>query len=357
MNTNCVRISKADGERVRSRFMDLDILDSNFKIRSEGDQLLIPVKSDSVEGYVVEQHPMEETVHEETDYKELLDMSDDLKAELPRSYDVVGDVAIIKLTDSLMEYRGEIGKALMKVTPNLRIVMLDSGVKGDLRIRDLKVIAGEGTSETIHKEFGVRMLTDPSKVYFNSRLATERARIASDVKDGEIIIDMFAGVAPFGTVICKMANPKIVYSIDLNHDAEYFMRMNMEMNHIIQMVPITGDARIEITKLPEADRILMNLPQMADEFIVDALRKTKVGGKIHLHKVMERAEMETFKQGLVERSKQAGYDIEFSAVTELKTYSPTMSVYVFDIVHKTNDKTLCTVNSNVVKVTCRFMKR
>ena len=331
MNTNCIRIPKRDGEHLRSKFMALGILDLDFKIRSEGDHLLMPVTSGNVEGYIVEELPMEPIVHEETDYKELLNISEDLKEELPRSYDVVGDIAIIKLSDPLLAYEREIGEALMKVTPNLRMVMLDLGVKGDLRIRDLRTIAGSGTSETIHKEFGVRMVTNPAKVYFNPRLATERARVAHDVKEGETIIDMFAGVAPFGIVICQLADPQVIYSIDLNPEAEYFVRKNMEMNHVSKIVPITGDARERMEGLPEADRVLMNLPQMADEFLLYALNKTKVGGKIHLHKVLDRTDVDAFTQRLMGRANMSGYKIEFDNVSELKTYSPTMSVYVFDI--------------------------
>jgi Predicted methyltransferase len=332
MITKCIRVPKKDGEYARAGLMDRQLLDINFKIRSEGEFLLMPVVSDIVEGYATEEHEMEPIVHEETDYKELLDIGDELKEELPRSYDIIGDVAIIKLTDGLLEYKEEIGNALMKVTPNLRLVMLDSGVKGDLRIRDLEKISGTGDPETIHKEFGVRLLIDPAKVYFNPRLSTERARLASEVKEGETIIDMFAGVAPFGTVICKLARPKVVYSIDLNPDAEYFARKNMTMNNISEIVPITGDSREKIKELPDADRIIMNLPQMADQFILDALNRTKIGGIIHLHKVLERSDFDEFVKRLIEEVEKDGKEIRFNATSELKTYSPVMSVYVFDIV-------------------------
>jgi len=332
MRTKCIRVPLREGEHIRMKLIDSGLFDPDFKIRVYEGHLLIPVNSDIIEGHEVSEAEMEPIQHEETDYKELLDLPDDLKEELPRSYDIVGDVAIIKLTESLFDHREDIGKALMKVTPNLRVVMMDSGVKGDLRIRDLQMIAGTGSSETIHKEFGVRMATDPAKVYFNPRLATERARIALEVKDGEIIIDMFAGVAPFGTIICKHSNPSIVYSIDLNPDAEYFMRKNMKMNNISKIVPMTGDARSEILKLPEADRILMNLPQMADQFLCDALKKIKIGGVIHLHEVLDRSDVDDFVEKITAESRSKGYDVRVDGLLELKTYSPTMSVYVFDII-------------------------
>lgn len=330
----CIRVPRRDGERVRSELMDAGLLDRNARIRSDGEFLLMPILSDSFGDYQIILADLEMLEHRETDYRNLADVPEDLRDELPNSFDIIGDVAIVKLTDGLLPYGKTIGSALLEVTPNTRVVMLDHGVKGDFRIRELERIAGTGGSETIHKELGVRISVDPAKVYFNPRLATERDRIANLTADGEIIIDMFAGVAPFGTVICKKAHPKAVYSIDLNPEAEHFAGRNAEMNRISNLHPITGDAREVMTNLPEADRIIMNLPQMADAFLKDALSKLKPGGTAHLHRIMERSDLDSFTDRLVADAADGGYEISIDRVSELKTYSPTMSVYVFDIVRR-----------------------
>ena len=331
MMRKCILVPKRDGERVRAELISKGILDAGRKIGFDDRFLLMPILTDKYEGYEVTEADLEHQEHIPTDYRELLDIQEEFKQELPTSFDVIGDVAIIKLPDEVMRFKHQIGEAMMSVNRSLRTVMMDSGVKGDFRIRELERIAGEGGSETIHKEFGVRMITDPSKVYFNPRLATERSRIASLVKEGEIIIDMFAGVAPFGLVISKTSRPGVVYSIDLNPDAEGFVRRNMELNHIENIVPITGNAREMIKVLPEADRVIMNLPQIADEFLTDALSGTKINGMIHLHKVIERSELEHFEEKMMKDAVSSGYEISIDNITELKTYSPTMSVYVFDI--------------------------
>lgn len=328
----CVRVPRSEGEAVRAGLLDSGILDTGHRIRADGADLLIPMLSDSFGGYPAEDVELAGQEHAETDYRNLLDIPPELRDGLPNSYDVIGDVAILKLADALLPYRSEIGGALMKVTPNIRVVMLDSGVKGEYRIRDLEKICGSGTSETVHREFGVRMFTDPSRVYFNPRLATERARVAADVGDGEVVIDMFAGVAPFGMVICKQSSPKVVYSIDLNPDAEAFMRRNMDANRVRNMVPITGDAGEVVSGLPEADRIIMNLPQMSDAFLRYALAKVRVGGKIHMYRILERSEVGGFASGMTADMRELGLNMRIDRASELKTYSPTMSVYSFDIV-------------------------
>lgn len=328
--TRCVRVPKREGEPVRSKLAAEGNLDLDSRIRADGDHLLIPILCDSFEDYEVIDAEMEGQGHRPKDYRDVAQVPDDLKGTLPSSFDVVGDVAMIKLPDELLPYKVTIGNALLEVNHSLRTVFLDSGVKGEFRIRDLEQIAGSGSSETVHKEFGVRLYTDPSRVYFNPRLSTERSRIASLVKEGEVIIDMFAGVAPFGTVICRMANPEVVYSIDLNPDAEHFARLNAERNHVGQIVPMTGDSSKLVYDLPMADRIIMNLPQIADRFLRYAMDRLKVGGVAHMYKIIEREEFPRFCDALDEEMKGFGHNISIQW-SELKTYSPTMSVYSMDI--------------------------
>lgn len=330
--SRCIRVLKKEGEILRSRLVVMGLLDVRHKIRVDGDHLEIPVLCDSFEGYEVKESEVEEIEFHTMDYKEILNFPDWLSEELPRSYDLIGDVALIKISDVLQPYKKNIGDAMIEATPCIRVVMMDSGVKGEFRVRELERIAGTGTSETVHKEFGVRIAVDPSLVYFNPRLASERARIALAVKKGEIVIDMFSGVAPFSVLISKLAHPKMIYSIDLNPEAERFTKLNIEMNNIKNMVYFTGDAREVVKQLPKADRIIMNLPQSSDDFLDSAMESANPGAVIHMHKVLERSELKDFVSGIKERMCSLGYKIHIARTWELKSYSLSMSVYVFDIV-------------------------
>ncbi len=328
---NCLRVPKCDGESVRSELMAQGLLDLSHRISSDGGDLLIPVLCDSFGDYPVEEADAAEQGVRPKEYREVVkDVPDGLRELLPVSFDVVGDIAMIRIPDELLPYSRQIGEALIEVNRNIRAAFSDSGVKGEFRIRDLEKIAGEGGSETVHKEFGVRLFTDPSKVYFNPRLSSERSRIAGLVEDGEVIIDMFGGVAPFGTVIGKLAHPSAIYSIDLNPAAEEFACRNARKNGVKVLHPMTGDSSKVVYTLPEADRIIMNLPQIADRFLCYAMDRLKVGGTVHMYKILERSEFEGFERGLAEDMASRGFGIRISSF-ELKTYSPTMSVYSLDI--------------------------
>ena len=328
----CIRVPRREGNQARMALKEADMLDIDHRIRQDGDHLLIPITSDSFGEYEVTDADLPVIEHTITDYRLLLPES--VRDVLPNSYDNIGDVTVIKIPEELMHLKHEIGEALVKASKNTRCVLMDSGVKGELRIRDLELIAGEGPSETRHRESGVTIMTDPAKVYYNPRLATERERIASMVKDGETIIDMFAGVAPFPLTICRYARPRIVYAIDLNHDAVEYARRNVELNRFDNIAVIEGDAREVIKDLPEADRILMNLPQIAREFLPDALMKVKKGGMVHMHSIMERETAEGTCRELIDSMCSKGLGCKLSELRELKTYSPTASVYVLDMVRE-----------------------
>lgn len=326
----CIRVPKSEGNPVRLALKAEGLLNVGAKIGVDGEFLLIPILSDSFGNYRVEDADLEVLEHRETDYRMFL--PEDIRDALPNSYDCIGDVIVVKIIDELSSYKNDIGDALLRVNGNVRLVLMDGGVKGELRIRELEPIAGTGSSETRHRESGVTMLTDPGKVYFNPRLATERMRVASEVKDGEVIIDMFAGVAPFPLVIAKHANPDVIYSIDMNHDAYLYMIENIRINKVSNVVPLEGDAAVVVRGLPLADRVVMNLPQMAYRFLDVALSNTKKGGVVHLHRIMERTTCDGEMGSLIDEMCSKGLDCHMVKKHEMKTYSPTASVYVFDII-------------------------
>ena len=325
----CVRVPKSDGNPVRISLKERGLLDITHRIGRDGDSLLIPVTG-PVDGYEMTEAELEGNEHRETDYRMLL--PEWSRSHLPTSYDCIGDVIVVKIPEEVSELAHDIGDALLRTNSNVRLVLQDGGVKGELRVRELHPVAGDGPSETRHRASGVTMLTDPATVYFNPRLATERMRVASNVKEGEVIIDMFAGVAPFPMVIARHAHPSVIYSIDLNPDAYHYMKENIRLNRTGNVIPILGDALEEIRNLPMADRVIMNLPQIAYRFLPDALAHTKEGGVVHLHTIRERATAEAEANALVEEMNSRGLYCRLDSMRELKTYSPTSSVYVLDVI-------------------------
>lgn len=333
MRTICLKVPRGEAESTRKKLLALDLLDISRRIRGEGDHIFLPLKQGDLPdlGYEKVEKDLEERELAETDYRALVDAPEDVRDRLPAAFDVIGDVAIIRLDDDVADLAPRVGEALMRTYPRLRTVALDHGVKGELRVRDLEVIAGEPRTETVHTEYGIRLLIDPAKVYFNPRLSNERRRIASLVRDGEKVVDMFAGVGPFSIMIAKHARPEVIYAMDLNHDAVEFMKENIRMNKVGSIVPIEGDSRQLVFEVPCADRIIMNLPHSAREFFHDALTRLKLGGIIHFYTICERGDIDPILERLVTEAAGMGVLIAVLRQEELKTYSPSMSVFSADI--------------------------
>jgi len=207
---------------------------------------------------------------------------------LPHSFDVIGDIAVIDLRTELAPYAVEIGNGIRRVNPNVRLVVRKSGeVSGKFRTRGLQILAGSGGMETVHHEFSCSYHLDISSVYFNPRLAQERLRIAKQVKESEVVVDMFAGVGPYSILIAKLQPTSRVYSIDINPSAIKYLEANTFGNRVVDRVsPILGDAN-ELSKLKVrgiADRVIMNLPSEAGNYIDAALRMLKrEGGIVHFY--------------------------------------------------------------------------
>jgi len=328
-----LKVPKGKGEHVRKKLLEGDLLDVSLKVRREGDLVLFPVTSGTAGdlGCELAEEEFEERELAESDYKDLVDVPSDIRDVLPTSFDVIGEVAIIKLPEELLPYKAQVGLALRRAFPRLTTVALDKGVKGELRVRDLEVIAGGPSTETLHTEYGIRLLVDPARTYFNPRLSNERFRVARLVKPGEVVIDMFAGVGPFAIMMARHAAPKAVYAIDLNPDAVEYMRRNIDMNRAGIVVPILGDARTVLPGLPMSDRIIMNLPHCAIDFLSDAFAKLKGGGTVHLYHICERDEIDRAADHIESIGQSLGIDILVSRLEELKTYSPSMGVFAFDL--------------------------
>jgi tRNA (guanine37-N1)-methyltransferase len=333
-----VKVSKDRGESMRKKLLQLGQLDKSLKIKRDGTSVIIPIVAsgpgtlDVDFEYEFVEEDLEERTPKTVDYRKRVDISTDLVALLPTSFDVIGDIVVIRLVDQLTPYREMIGNALLSTHPRLRTVALDRGVKGERRVRDLEVISGDDSTDTVHVESGLRLKVDLRKAYFNPRLASERERIASLVSKGEVVTDMFAGVGPFSIMIAKHAEPKIVYAIDVNKDAVEFLRTNIAMNRIKNVVPIWGDARTIIPTLPPSDRIIMNLPHSALEFLSDALRQLNIGGTIHFYFVSERSSYHDMVGVVTARAQEIGKKVEMTRIEELKTYSPSSSVFSADII-------------------------
>ncbi len=204
------------------------------------------------------------------------------------SFDVIGDIAIVKLTDSSKTQAKNAAEAIMKCNKGVKTVLAQtSKISGEYRLRNLTFIGGVDKTHTIHREHGCFFAVDLEKCYFSPRLSGERLRVAQLVKSKETVINMFSGVGCFSIIIAKKIPTARIFSIDINPDAVEFMQKNIRINRVFgKVVPILGDSKIivEGSLQHSADRVLMPLPEKALEYLPSAVSALKTsGGWIHCH--------------------------------------------------------------------------
>ncbi|MDI3483453.1 MAG: tRNA (guanine37-N1)-methyltransferase [Methanobacteriaceae archaeon] len=286
-----LRVPKRYANTIIRRLVKDSIIDPNFKIKRDQKSVFIPLKESVDPKTIHESASIVETKFQEIErhprnFKEILEdkIEDRLLADIRRSFDIIGDIVILEIPEELEEHKHLIGEAVLKFTKKRGVFRKKSKVKGVKRIREFEHLAGEDSTETIHVEYSTRIKLDIKKVYFNPRLANERERIARQTKKGEVVLDMFAGVGPFSLAIARHKKASRIYAVDINPAAIEYLKENIKLNRANEIIPCHGDIREVAEKIPEkVDRIIMNLPANAKEFLSLALKLIKENGIIHYY--------------------------------------------------------------------------
>ena len=259
---------------------------------------------------------------------------------LYKSYDIVGDIAIIRVPAPLKQHTKIIAKAMMQMNKSVKTVLHQvAPVSGDLRLRKLEWIMGDRKTETSHKEYGCLFKIDLTKCYFSPRLSFERMRIAQLVQAGEVVINMFAGVGCYSIIIAKHSKAEKIFSIDINPVAVEYIEENAELNKVKErVVPVEGDAKAIIERKLQntADRVLKPLPEKAYEYLDPAVFALKpTGGCIHYydfeHATKTENPLEKINAKLSEKLQKLNVDFAVSFSRIVRTTGPRWYQVVVDV--------------------------
>ena len=100
------------------------------------------------------------------DIMQSLMLPNHLRVFLPKKWELLGDVLILKFPEELEPIKVEIAKAYAKEL-HAKTVLRDLGIAGNLREPNVELLWGSET-ETIHKENKVMFKLDCSKLMFSS---------------------------------------------------------------------------------------------------------------------------------------------------------------------------------------------
>ncbi|EFJ46503.1 hypothetical protein VOLCADRAFT_81828 [Volvox carteri f. nagariensis] len=212
--------------------------------------------------------------------------------DAPSSFETIGHIAHLNLRDEQLPYRHLIGTVLLDKNPHLKTVVNKLGsIENQYRVFEMEVIAGEKKLETEVTQHGARFRLDFSQVYWNSRLESEHLRLVSSFQQGQVLVDMMAGIGPFAIPAAQKG--LTVYANDLNPRSAHYLAVNARLNRLgpsgLHVFNMDGRAFLrllnsaDLGSLPDVpecfappaggvvfDHLVMNLPASAIEFL-DAL--------------------------------------------------------------------------------------
>ncbi len=292
-----LRVARPEGEATRRALLGRSLLRPELEIVVDGDHLILPIRSPDGPGL-----PAGEVVEREfplaraagpSDYRELVPGPAELRESLPRSFDVIGDIVLIRVPPDLDDRAAAIGQALLDFVPTARIVGRDLGVHGPERRRRIDRIAGSGGWRTRHRENGLELEIDVELAYFSPRLAREHERVADAVQPGESVYDLCCGVGPFALTIARDGRARRVTAVDSNPAAVDLLRETARRYSLgDRLVPILAPIESFLPSASPVDRVVLNLPHEGIKYAPSVVPAVASGGRFHYYEITSRAEIE-----------------------------------------------------------------
>jgi tRNA (guanine37-N1)-methyltransferase len=294
MRTWVVIAPPEQAESVRRGLLQLGLLRKGVRAVRTEYEVAFPVESvpnPPLEHTRVEERELASRTPSPQSYRDLLHLPTGLQALLPRAFDVIGDVVLVRLPPELAPHAAEIGSALLQFVPGARRVGGDMGVHGEARLRQLVPLAGYGPWRTHYRENGLDFVVDLEAAYFSPRLAREHAQVASEIRSGETVWDLCCGIGPFALTIAHREVAGHIVAVDSNPAAIALLRENAERLRVTGRI----EARNEPVEhfLPSAgaaDRVILNLPHEGIKYLASVSAAVAPGGTFHYYEVTPRAD-------------------------------------------------------------------
>lgn len=238
----------------------------------------------------------------------------------PKKWERLGDVVVIRIPERGRPNEAKIARAFADALRVETVVEDVSGIRGVLRVPEVRVLLGTRT-ETVHLEGGVRYKLDVARVMFSSGNLAERLAAASLVHADDVVVDLFAGIGYFTLPIAVHSRASVIHACELNPVAFRYLQENLRLNRVSNVVSHLGDCR-ETAPRGLADVVLMGHFSARDYLDVafDCLRGA---GTVAYHELCPR---EQFPYEPIRRVTAAAmarwYDVESAETRIVKSYAP-----------------------------------
>jgi tRNA wybutosine-synthesizing protein 2 len=342
-----VRVRREDVDEVLRRLLDSDVVQRDRKVSRRGDHALIPIKApvppgllDDVDhdlgkvddGELAPREPLR-TPHQRLVRSAVeAGWPEDLAGRLPDRWERLGRLVLVRIPSVLSDREVEAARLYGEVLGVEAVLAEEGPVTGQERRPTVRLLWGKGT-KTVHNEHGVAFEFDVARQMFSKGNVHERLRMGRTVAEGDVVVDLFAGIGYFTLPMAVLGSPRRVHACEIDPEAHGFLVRNVERNDVQAVVePLLGDCR-EVAPRGVADRVVMGYVGGTEAYLDVAMEVLgKDGGVVHLHDKYGIEEVpERPMEAISEVAADVGRTADLLSWREVKSYAPAIVHAVVDV--------------------------
>lgn len=195
-------------------------------------------------------------------------------------------------------------------------------------------------------EQGIRQSLDMMRVMFSRGNISEKIRFGKLVQEGEVIVDLYAGIGYYTLPAVVHGKASKVYACEWNEHAAAALKYNVSDNKISDRVEVlVGDSRkvaVDHNLVNIADRVSLGLLPSSEGGWSTAIRalKSDTGGWLHVHGNVPIKEKEAWAlwvcdqlSHIVVKDRKGDFNwvVICTHVERVKSFAPTVDHYVADV--------------------------
>jgi len=208
-------------------------------------------------------------------------------------------------------------------------------VSGEYRQSGAEMLLGDD-DWVVRRESGVDYGYRLTKCMFSAGNVNERRRMGEVVTDGEVVVDLYAGIGYYTLPILVHSGAAHVHACEWGPEAVLALDSNLEANGVTGRCTVhVGDNRETSKSLAGvADRVLLGLLPSSEEGYAPALGALRAGGGVlHVHGLAPSSGHVSWADGVDARlgTIEPGVALERLGLTRVKSHSPHWDHVVLDV--------------------------
>ena len=258
---------------------------------------------------------------------------------LPKRWEKFADVVLFQRDSFSEEEWGSIfGPELWTaVATALKVERIGrvSEIVGERREPTVEILLGE-EDWVVRRENGVDYGYNLTECMFSAGNVNERRRMGEVVEEGEVVLDLYAGIGYYTLPILLHSQAEHVHCCEWNPNAVKALEVNLKANGVSSRCSVYfGDNRVTTADMGGvADRVILGLlPSSQDGYAIAMRALAQAGGVLHLHGVAPAKEHSSWAEVVMDqlRSTDANRSVEAGLPIRVKSYAPHWDHVVLDV--------------------------